>query len=423
MRRYFSPLSRWFVAAAVLLIAAVAMVAFAEQGSDDAGQQGPPGGADAPPGGGGPPQGPPPALVQVQLVTSQQVQDQWDVVGRLVEVRRAVVAAEQSGRVIEVEPEQGDPVKAGRTALARIDDVWARLALRSAKADLQQEQARVLEEAARLDQATRDLTFLEDLLKSNSAKPKEVSDARSTVAEKQAALAVAQAASASAEVQVARCREDLSRLTVVAPFDGVVVAKLTEVGQWVTPGAPVAEIISVGRIDAVIDVPERLVNFLEPGVELEVLIDALGVTATGKVAAITPLGSNAARTFPVKVRCDDRKGKFKPGMSVTAHVPTGKRVESLTVPRDAVKRTPSGTVVWANLDGQAMPIGVKVLFGVGDRYAVVPVGGGPPLLPGGQVVTEGAERLFPTQPLIVTNQAPPAETAAAGNAPPQPARP
>ena len=414
MARHLGARAAWSVAVLALAIGGCGGNGDAPA-AGDAGQSKPETAAEAPP------PGPPPALVGVAIVLKQQVQNQWDVVGRLVEVRRALVAAEQSGRVMEVAAEQGDKVEAGRTALARIDDVWARLALRVAKTDLQQEDARVREEAARLERAQRDVTFLEGLLESHSARPKEVTDAHSAVAEKQAALAVARSAVATAEVQIARCEVDLARSTVLAPFDGIVIAKMTEVGQWVTAGSPVAEIISVGEIDAVIDVPERFVNFLRPGLDLEVVIEPLATSVTGKIASITPLAASAARTFPVKIRFDDRQGKFKPGMSVTAHVPTGERLERLTVPRDAVKQAPSGSVVWANLDGKAMPIAVKVLFGVGDRYAVAAIGGGPPLLPGGQIVTEGAERLFPTQPLIVTNQ-PPA-SAPADSAPAQEGQP
>jgi len=65
-----------------------------------------------------------------------------------------------------------------------------------------------------------------------------------------------------------------------------------------------------------------------------------------------------------------------------------------------VQRGGGGDKVWLNLNGQALPLTVQVLFGVGDRYAIQPVGG-PPAAPGMQVVIEGAERLFPTQPLSV----------------------
>ena len=389
-------------AMAVLLVATGPALGQGDQDSEQAGAR--------PQDGQGPPPGPPPALVQVDVVRKETIQARREVVGRLVEVRRAMVAAEQPGRVVQVNAEEGDKVKADDTVLARIDDVWASLALRTAEAELAQERASVLAETARLNQAKRDLEFVTEVFESGSITQKELIDAEALVRERQASLAVAQATVLAASVQEDRCREDLSRLVVRAPFDGVVVRKMTEVGQWVTVGATVAEIISVGHVDALVDVPEEFVNHLNRGLEVEVWVESLAATVTGKVASITPMGSVSARTFPVKIRLNDRDGSFKPGMSVIAHVPTGKMLEQLTVPRDAVKRTASGTVVWVNLEGKAMPVGVKILFGVKDRFVVTPVGGGPPLLPGARVVTEGAERLFPTQPLNVIKP----QTAAVG---------
>jgi RND family efflux transporter MFP subunit len=346
-------------------------------------------------------QGPPPALVRVSSVASETVQNRWDVVGRLRQIRRALVAAEQSGRVVRVNAEQGDVVVAGETVLAHIDDVWAKLALQTAEAKLRQARARVDEEEARLEQAQRDYDFLRDLEKRNSAQPKEVADAGTLVSERKASLDRVRAELAEVESEVQRQRENVQRLQIVAPFDGIVIEKMTEVGQWLTAGSPVAEIISTGQIDGVIDVPERLINFLQPGDKVELIIESLGVEVVGEVVSITPLANVAARTFPVKVRFDNPEGLYKSGMSVTAHVPTGEKVERLTVPRDAVQRAGARAVVWANVNGQAMPVNVKVLFGQGDRYVIEPDGGGVPLQAGMQVVVEGAERLFPTRPLQI----------------------
>ncbi|MFW6336337.1 MAG: efflux RND transporter periplasmic adaptor subunit, partial [Phycisphaeraceae bacterium] len=191
-----------------------------------------------------------------------------------------------------------------------------------------------------------------------------------------------------------------------APFDGVVIAKLTEVGQWLDPGSPVIEAISRGEVDAVIDVSERYVNALSVGQEMEVIVDALDERFTGTLISINPRGAEAARTFPIEVRLHDENGLLKPGMSMTAEVPLSEESELLTVPRDAVRFTPQGAQVWAAVSRDdeppvAVPLPVEVLFGVGDRFAVEPgpAATGEPLSAGSRVVVEGAERLFPNRPL------------------------
>ena len=358
-------------------------------------------------------QGPPPQMVRVDRALTQMLQARWQVVGRLREVRRSVVAAEQSGRIVQLDVEQGDVVEGSRTVLARIDDVWAKLALAAAQATLSQAKAGVAEAQANLTQAQRDLSYIEELQARGSAKPKEVDDARSTTAAARARLDRARADVLAAEAALDRANVDLQRLRVVAPFDGVVTQKMTEVGQWVAPGDAVVEIISRGKIDALIDVPEKIINHVEMDEPVDVHVSAIDIETEGRVAAINPLGASAARTFPVKIRLDDQHGKLKAGMSVTAMVPTGERKAILTVPRDAVLRSPTGDVVWAAMDGRAMKVAVRVLFGHEDRYAVEvsPNYSGPPFRDGTLVIIEGAERLaFPGQPLNIMN--PPKEESA-----------
>ncbi|HEX7008918.1 MAG TPA: efflux RND transporter periplasmic adaptor subunit, partial [Phycisphaeraceae bacterium] len=189
---------------------------------------------------------------------------------------------------------------------------------------------------------------------------------------------------------------------------------------WVTQGSPVVEIISRGQIDALVDVPERLINQVRIGDSLELTIEPLGLVCTGEVVSVTPYGGNAARTFPVKIRLGDRGGALKAGMSVVAHLPMGEPSPKLTVPRDAVLFRPAGAVVWAAVQGggpmpTASAVRVQVLFGEKDRYVIDPSTDA--LAQGTPVVIEGAERLMEGQPLMILES--PVSAEAGSAAPPQ----
>ncbi len=358
----------------------------------DAGEAGQGGAADGP----AQQQGPPPALVRVGRVEQQRLENRIELVGRLEQVRDAIVAAEVEGKVLDVPMEEGDLVVAGQTVLAEIDGVWARADLAAAEAD-------VASAKATLDQSERDLAYLRELAEAGSAKPKEVDDAAAKVESDRAAL---EAARARLERAVARA----ARLKVVAPFDGVVVQKLVERGQWVSPGMGVAEVYSRGQIDAVVDVPEKWINQVALGDRVEVRIEPLSRLVSGRVIAVVPAGGNSARTFPVKIRLPNEDETLKPGMSVTALIAVGQERPRLTVPRDAVQVRPDGVVVWMAMEGEgpmpvAMPMPVRLWFGVEDRMVIEPIPGpGPALAEGTRVVIEGAERLFPTQPLNIEGE-------------------
>ncbi len=348
----------------------------------------------------------PPALVRLGPVQDVKRQAHWDVIGRLQAVRRAVVAAEQPGRIVQIEVDEGDPVTGQQTVLAKIDDVWVQLAAESAQARFHQAQASVAEAQAQLEQAQRDRQYLDELLEAGSAKPREVEDAHTTEQAAEARLSRAEADRLVAQADIDRTQAQLIRLNVLAPFDGKVIRKLTEVGQWVDQGDDVVEMISRGQIDAVVDVSETIINGVTAGQQVQVQIEPLDLVVRGHVVLVNPQGSDAAGTFRVRIRLDDMDGRLKPAMSVVVNIPLDRQMQVLTVPYDAVQQSTSGAVVWADDNGAALPIPVEVLFDDGDRLAIKQISDDDPaaqqrLVVGMSVVIEGAERLFPGRPLKV----------------------
>jgi membrane fusion protein, multidrug efflux system len=352
--------------------------------------------------GGGAPQGPPPSPVRVDVIARQVVADKIPVVGQLQEVRSSVVASEEAGRVMQAGFEVGDKVVAGKTVLAKIDDFELVAQLNTDKIQLQESEALVLEGQARLDRAKKDVEYITALRKNQSTNQMELENASTTLAAATARLEAIKSTVALRKAFIIRMQEKLTRTIVYAPFDGYVVEKYTEVGQWLTPGMPVAKIISSGAIDAVADVPERVVNNLKTGDSVSILIEPLGKSVVGKVFTIIPAANKAARTFPVKFRLENPTSEFKAGMSITVSIPTGKATEQTLVHQDAVLRGDLGAFVWLNLQGMAMRVPVKVLFADGNRLAVRSLDpSAPPLAPGMQTVVEGAERLMPGSPVMV----------------------
>lgn len=379
--------------------------------------------------------GPPPALVRVAPADERMLQSRRNVIGRLREIRRTIVGSGQQGRVIVCDVEAGDTVVEKETVLAKIDETFVKISLNGANAahekaiaehkrmnsEVVKARAMLAEAKAVHERLARDADHLKELLNSNSAKRKEYNDAVSLVKAAAARIDAESASVLTAEADVLtaaavkdttqadidRVTQEVERFTIRAPFDGVVVRKIMEVGQWVQKGAPVVELVSRGKIDAVVDVPEHVINNINVGSDVAVTVDALRQTVDGKVAAIIPLGETVARSFPVKIRMDDLNGQLKSGMSVTALIPTSEKKPHVTVPRDAILRSASDTIVWAVMDGKAMRISIDVLFAEGDRFAVQTArrNTGPSIEPGMQVIIEGGERLlFPGHPV---NIAPP----------------
>jgi hypothetical protein len=167
--------------------------------------------------------------------------------------------------------------------------------------------------------------------------------------------------------------------------------------------------VSRGQVDALLMVPESVVNRMRVDQQLSIRVDALGETAPGTVVSVTPYGATASRTFPVRVRLDDQDGRLKVGMSVTAPVPTGPETEALVVSKDAVLVRPDGSTVWVALPqaeksaAEVLPVPVSVRVRMPYEYAIEPeTDAGRKLLTAGTIVViEGAERLTPKQKVRV----------------------
>lgn len=329
----------------------------------------------------------PPALIRVAAAERKPLQPTRAIVGRLTEIRKVVTAAEVAGKIISLPIEEGTEVIGGQTVLAEIDEVWSRLALRQSEAQKESIQAQ-------LQFQEREWERVKNLSAVNAATESELERVQAALDELKARLA-------ETEAVIAEQQERLARAKLVAPFDGVVVAKQAELGGYVTPGTPVAEIVSRGEIDARIMIPESAVELITVGQPLKIHVDPLDEEFEGTVVSLTPYGPGASRTFPARVRMSDHGGRLKVGMSVTAWVPVAAQRDALVVHRDAVLIRPDESLVWVAVPeeqgdaAEVFPVPVTVTARTRDEFAVEPEteNGRRLLVAGAKVVIEGAERL------------------------------
>ena len=216
------------------------------------------------------------------------------------------------------------------------------------------------------------------------------------------ALGEAKIAVQAAEVE--RLTEQYDRHTMFAPFDGYVTAELTEVGQWVMQGDPVAEIVELSQVDVEVGVLEDYVARLDPSVVGDVEVPALrGQRFEGMIAVINPQADARARTFPVKVRVqnviDSKKGPLlKAGMFARVTLGVGDPIAVPLVPKDAVVlggKVPMVYVVDTDKGGKMTVRPVPVTLGA-SRGLWISVGS-TEIKEGEQIVIEGNERLRPMQ--------------------------
>lgn len=346
--------------------------------------------------------GPPPATVVLDAAKLEQVEQWRNVTGEVRVIRRSLLASEESGKVVSLGFDEGDRVTAG-TLLAELDATRTEIEVRAARADLSAKQGLLDQRKAELSDARLDLERVTELRSRGSASENEFDDATTLVAVAEARLREAEGEHARAEADLAEMNDRLSDMRVTAPFDGIIVEKRAEVGQWVGVGDPVCELIELDRVEVRLDVPERYVlPLLADGARVRVRVEATGETIDAEVTTVVPDVDPLSRLAPVRVVLDNNETlRLAPGMSIRGQVPTGLSDLSTTVHKDAILRDDAGEFLFfaAGPPGQqvAAVARVRTLFAVGERVVVE----SRTLPPNAMCIIEGNERVFPGQPLMV----------------------
>lgn len=215
-------------------------------------------------------------------------------------------------------------------------------------------------------------------------------------------IAQAAAAVAAQEAEVERIDDQLGKHTIRSPFEGWVVDRFTEEGQWLSRGGLVARIAELSRVEVEVQVPEVAITSLATGMDVRLEFDAArDQTWIGRVERVVPQADLLSRSFPVKVMLENRVVNGQPvlrgGMLARAWLPVGKTGLATIVPKDALVLGSGQPLVYvvdpaAGLPeaGTVRPVRVSLGATVGGG---VEISG--PIEPGSLVVVRGNERLRP----------------------------
>ena len=346
----------------------------------------------------------PPSPVRVLPVTKGVVEDRVLVTGDLRASLHSQVAAQEAGLVIELPVREGQQVKKG-DLLARLDPARLELEQASIVAARAATAAEKEQRLAELEIRSRDVDTLQELAKKQVSNPKELADAQSEMKIAAAQLSRVNAALSELDARLALLARRLGDLEIRAPFAGIVIDRRIEVGEWLAEGAAALELVSVGSVEAWLNVPEELraavVAQSRTDTVFEVRIDAVDRSFRARNLRPIPTVDATSRNFSLLVTIDDPDGLLVAGMSANAYVSTGRGGEQLLVHKDAILRGTTGPYIFIaqamdpSAPPSALPVPVRVLFPSGDHVAVSAA----MLAPGALAIVEGNERLFPMMPV------------------------
>jgi RND family efflux transporter MFP subunit len=255
-------------------------------------------------------------------VQYREVEQAYSVEGLVEATRQSTVSAQISGRIKEINFDVGSRVNKGQVIL-RIDERETAQALASSNAQVLQAQATLQNAKANYERSKQ---LFEQKFISQSALDKAQADYQ---------VARAQAAASEAGAGQASLAHGYS--AVVAPYSGVVAARLVEVGEMVTPGKPMMVGFDPAEMRVVVSVPQYKLSEIGPNPKVMVEVPSLNRWVKAASTIVQPLAD--ARTHSTQVRVylpKDEQGVY-PGMFVRAHFVVGK-ANKLVIPDSAVLR-------------------------------------------------------------------------------------
>jgi RND family efflux transporter MFP subunit len=245
----------------------------------------------------------------------------------------------------------GTRVRKGQL-LAEIDSPEIEQQLQAAKADLASAEAN-----ERLAKLTTD-RYLE-LAKTDSVSKQDADNAAQTHAARRAATE-------SAAANVRRLQQMVSFERIEAPFDGVITARNTDVGQLVdvgSSGGPNRELFHIATVDRLrvfVGVPQTASAAAAPGLPVEVEVaERPGRPLQGQIVRNAGAIDPATGTMLVEIDLDNKNGEILPGASVKVHLKMATGAPTLLLPVSALLFRAEGPRV--------------AVLGAGDRAMLVPV--------------------------------------------------
>jgi membrane fusion protein, multidrug efflux system len=304
---------------------------------------------------------PQPVPVRVQIIEAKPHIAAEDVVGTVRPKLHSVIEAKVSGRIGKMLVTPGQQVKAGELL---------------AELDVREIQAKLDQAFAVRQQAENDLKRSESLRSRQVITPAEFEAVQSR-------HEVAVAAATEAETMLGYAK-------ITAPFDGVVIRKLADVGDLAAPGKPLIELEDPRVLQFEAAVPEALIDKVKLGARFPVHV--LSNELDGIVSEIAPSADSNSRTFLVKLdfpsSVDLRAGQFG-----RVAIPVSE-TKVLRAPATAVVQRGQMELVFVVVNKHAQLRLVKTGRRFGDQIELLSG-----VSPGEQVVTENAASLVDGQPV------------------------
>ncbi|MDP9007401.1 MAG: efflux RND transporter periplasmic adaptor subunit [Pseudomonadota bacterium] len=247
-----------------------------------------------------------------------------DASGYVVARRQATVASKITARMVELDIEEGDHVKAGQI-IAKLDDANIRAALNQSNAQLDFARASLAETQVNLANAQRDYERQKSLLQGHFVSQAVVDNSQTTFYGLRAQLATQRSNVDVVAEGVKVAERNLDDTIVRAPFSGIVTVKAAQPGEMVSPISAgggftrtgIGTIVDMDSLEFQVDVNENFINKVRADQKVSAKLNAYpDWQIPGHVIAVIPTADRSKGTVTVRIALDQRDSRVLPEMGV-----------------------------------------------------------------------------------------------------------
>jgi RND family efflux transporter MFP subunit len=344
-----------------------------------------------------------PSGTPVQVATAQAMVGEGaagsilDASGYVVARRQATVASKITAKMVELDIEEGDQVKAGQI-IAKLDDTNIRAALNQAGAQLDYAKAGLTETQVNLTNAQRDYERQKSMLQGHFVSQATVDNAQTNVDALRAQLATQRSNVDVVARALSVAQRNLDDTVVRAPFSGIVTVKAAQPGEMVSPISAgggftrtgIGTIVDMDSLEIQVDVNENFINRVRAAQQATAKLNAYpDWQIPAHVIAVIPTADRSKGTVTVRIALDQKDARILPEMGVRVsfldnadQAPGGKVAAGVTLPSNAIQGSGTNGAVFVlhgdTVERRAVRLGagnsdtITVLSGLtaGERVAV-----------------------------------------------------
>ena len=302
--------------------------------------------------------------VNAQIIKPHLLTDEFTVTGSIKPDEEANLSFETSGKVVEINFEEGTFVRKGQL-LAKVNDRQLQAQLKKLEAQLKLANARVYRQEKLLERDAVSKEALEEV---------------------QTDLDIL-----NADIEMVKAQIELTELR--APFDGIIGLRQISLGTYASPTTVVAKLTKMAPLKIEFSLPERYAREMKKGINIQFSIAGLGEREVydAQVYAVEGGITSEEAIFTVNARAlyPNRHHEIVPGGWASVLIKKKELPDAIAIPTEAITPEMGKDIVYLYKEGKAEP--VEVVTGEIRTDAEVQVVKG--LQTGDTIITSGVMQL------------------------------